>query len=379
MESKKTSPAKTICLVIGIFLTVIFFPLFLLLPLVGGAVSGSVNIFEDKNVENLIKSSEISSIIIEEGWKEAEKNFSESFEIKTEVLQEVFYRILTEDDINEIFMDTWKAMCDGKNVNFDFSVIEERLQKEMDKIFEELPEDLFLTWKGERASKYFTDASILNMTQRINDVFNGYTYEELKSRYEMTGATEPFETYIEKEWNQKKQEVALPDSVDASNALDKAKETLEKSINDEIRDSEISFFFRSLEDTKKSARLLYPVIYGILLIAALVLIALYFFAPGGFYVTGTGMLLGGIICGAFSALHGVFIGFVNGVLIEEMNVAGTISNSVKTVVQNIVDSILKTLETEIWKFGRVSCIIGIMLIGIGIFLHVMAKNKSVTE
>lgn len=381
MENNKPSAVKTVLLIIGIMLTIVLYPLFLFLPLGGGVATGAFNFLKDENVENMVVSSNISGIILDESWKEAKDKYlsDAGVEIKTDALQDIYERVITSKDIDKIILDTWKAMKNGKKVDYDLSAFEDRLNTEIDKVFEEVPEDLFRAWKGEYSSQYFTDSYLKKMASKISDAFEGLSYEEVKARYEMTGATEPFDAYLEREWQQKKQEIDITSYTNISETLDEIKQNLEENVNETITKPDVRDAFMKLEDAEKLSGKLIIVIYGVILIAALILLVLYLFRPAGFYVTGTGMILGGAVCGMVSFFHGTFMRAIEKILEESLSSAGSIGNSAEDVLINIIEASMKNLEKDIWKFGRISFILGVIMIGIGIFLHVMAQNKKVAE
>lgn len=379
MENKKPSTAKVVFMIIGIIFTICMYPIFLFFPLAGGTASGAINFFADKNIEKMITSSKISSTILDESWKEAENKYLSDSGIKLDKISEIYQRVITEKDIDEILLDTWKGMSEGKHMEYDLSEFEHRMNDEIEVIFKEVPEELFAAWKGSTSSKYFTEGYLSKMVSKINEAFDGLSYEEVKARYEMTGATESFDSYIEKEWESRKNELDIKSYTEASEVLNDVKHTLETNVNDIIGKSEVRTFFDSLKKAQSYSSMLYVIIYGILLFMALILLALFFFAPGGFYAIGVAMVLGGLVCKAVSFLHEALMNFIGNSIHSGVNTAGSIGTAVEDITMNIFEAAMKTLEDEIWKFGRISCIIGIILIGIGIFLQVMAKNKKRNE
>lgn len=395
MEDGKKSTAKIVLLIIGIILTVAFLPVIIFLPLGGGTAAGVVSCFSDKNVENFVRTSAISGEIIKEGWKDAEESITDA-DLKENVLKDIFEKVLTSKDVEDILIETWKAVNARRTVDYDLTFLEQRLNEEIDKIVAEVPEAAYKAWKGDKSSEYFTESFLDTMADEMKGYFKGYTYQEavadynegikkykeaienngkLPAEYEQYAEYAKyanFDEYVEAKWQEAKKDLDLTGYVDLSGIFSDIETEIEKEVNDSIASAEVDKYISILHTVQGLSKLSYVFVFGFVIILSAILLVFYLFSSAGFYVTGAGMVIGGIVCKAFASFHGFFIN----IFTDAVGEAGPMDAWLESTVLELGENIFKVLEKSIWNFGKVSFILGIVMIGVGILLQVLRKNKE---
>lgn len=384
-NGNRRSTGRTILLIFAILFSVVFVPVLVFLPPVGGCVTSLLAMTSIESVEKIAEESGLAESVYEMILTETEKGMNSS-QLKPEVAERIIADCIRIEDVEQWLKALLEGMYTGDRVKIDLSDVRGRLEENIREVFEGSFDELYDAWNNGTTSEVFSAEYVNTLFDEWeNNILDEYAMygarnmEELELLYDKQYGTGAFAEVraekIEEIRQMWKNEIDNVIETEVAAVMTEAEAEVEEMLSEITQDSEIREVFDVLQEADAWSKTASIVIYAILFGIVLLLLLLYVFQVAGFVVTAVPLLLGGAICKLIAAVNEPLLKYMEQEVLSTMNE----SEEVLSMVRSLIEGVLQPFSRGVSEFGNVVLIAAVILIGCAILRGVLKKNKQEEE
>lgn len=384
MENKR-STGRTVLLVFAIIFSIVFVPVLVALPPVGGCVTSLMEMTSLEGLKDIAEESGMAEELYEMVMEEALAGVNTT-QLDRDVSEEIIRDCIRVEDVKQWLNLVLEGMYTGDRVTVDLSDVKNRLEENISKAFAGGFDELYNAWKNGADNGNFSDEYVEELFgDWESDILNQYAMygardlDELEMLYDRQYGSGAFaKIYDEKvEELRNKWDSELDDLIAdvADDAMAEAETEIEDTLYEMTQDSEVRDIFDGMQEANALRNVAKIVIFAIMFGIVLLLLLLYVFEVAGFVVTAVPLLIGGALCKLIAAANGPLMKYLDAEVFPTMDE----SEEVITITRSMIVGLLQPFFKGVSDFGNVVLIAAVALIGCAILRHVLKKNKQEEE
>lgn len=373
IETTKVSPVRLTFTIIAVILTVFFVPFMLVFPLGGGVVYSIVSIDGSSDLADIIESDNFSDNFYKIAMNEVKSNLEDENDIQPDAWQDFIKEVVSTDDISEIVHSVAEALRTGEDMDYDLSGWKENYQEKAKEMEEKASEDLYQAVVYEKDSKYFSTTCVLRARTAILRKTGFSSIDEVKNFYfSMNREDVDFDGFMRAQWDNAKEEFSLFSDAEVIEKMDEYMALVEEKVDEIQSDLHREPATNAVLTMLKNGKLMYVIVYGMIGIGLLVLLLMYWFAPGACITLGVFSVLSFTICELGSA---IFMGRRQEYWINSIYDSADVGEEYRIFTKTI-QRILEMIASRTKSFGIGMAFIGAGLIVLGILLIPYKRKKK---
>lgn len=372
IETKKVSPVRLTFTIIAVFLTVFFVPFLLIFPLGGGVAYGVVSFGGSSDLADVMEADNFSDNFYKIAVDEIRKNLEDENDINPNAWQGFIKEIISTDDMAEMVHSVAEALRTGKDMDYNFDGIKERYQSKAKEMEEVVSEDLYQAVVYEKDSEYFSTTCVLRARTAILRNVNFSSISELKKFfYSKNSEQADFDKFMRTQWNLAKEDFYMMDSTEVIGKMDEIMVMIEEKVSEIQSELHREPAVNKVLSMLQNGKFLYFVVYGIILFCLIVLLLMYWFAPGACFTLGVFSFISFANC-YFGAAF--LMGKRQEYWIEDFYEEAGIEEEYRIFTETI-QRVLDIIASRIRQFGFGMVLIGAALFALGILMVIFRKKK----
>lgn len=376
---------KSVLLMFAVIFSVVFVPVLVLLPSVGGAAAAVAEMTAPERLEEIAEESGIAEIVYAAVLEEMAERVSVT-QLKPEVTERIVKDSLQIEDFEQWIKLLLEGVYTGNAVTLDLSEQQERAEKQVEELLRDGFDEVYAVWRdgadtvnfsGEYVEELFTDWE--------NDFLNQYEMygardlESLEQVYDETHGEGKFESLREQKINELREEwdgeITENIKILVADRFAEIEAEAEARLQELVKNSDVRENFDFIQKVGKWSGSAKLAVYGILAVIVLLLLALYRFEIPGFVVTAVSLLAGGGLCKLMASLDGRIAEWIH-----EAAFAGLGENEkTLSISASLLENVLKRLLDSISAVGTVSLIAALALTGGAILRGVLKADERAAK
>ncbi len=376
---------KTVLLMFAIIVSVVFVPVLVFLPPVGGAVTAVVEMTTLERLEEITEKSGIAEIVYDAVLEEMEDEVFVT-QLKPEVTGRIVKDSLQVEDFEQWIKLLLEGVYTGDVVTLDLRKQQERVEKQVEELIRDGFDEVYAVWKdgadtvnfsGEYVEALFTDWENAFLSQY--EMYGARDLESLEQVYDETHGEGKFESLCEEKINELREEwdgeITENIKTVVADGFAEIEAEAEVRLQELVKNADVRETFDFIQEIGKWSGSAKLAVYGILVIIVLLLLALYRLEIPGFVVTAVPLFAGGGLCKLLASLDGRIAE-----RIYEEAFAGLGENEkTLSISVSLLESVLKQLFDSISAVGTVTLVIALALTGGAILRGVLKANERAAK
>lgn len=376
---------KTVLLVFAILFSVVFVPVLVLLPPVGGSIVATMEMMTLDRMEEITEESGIAESVYDAVLEEITEGLPVT-QLKPEVTGRILKNSLQVADFEQWITLLLEGIYTGDTIRLDLGKLQERVEKQVEALTKDGFDEVYAVWKD--------GADTVNLSKEYVEELLLEWENDLLSQYEMYGARDmkgleqvydekhgegAFGRLCEEKINELREEWdgKVTETIKAmvADGFAEAEAQVAERLQEVVKNPEVREAFAIVQEAGTWSNNVRLVVYGMLFGIVLLLLLLYWFEIPGFVVTAVPLFVGGALCKLLTSQGGRIRTWICEEAFADMGE----NEKVLSISSSLLERVLGQLFDSISAFGTVALIVAFALTGGAILRGVLKRNKKAVE